>query len=110
MIAPTLHVGVPLVTLCVTPVDAERPWLHSHAGAWERSAVLRQVCRRTHTLTNTVAAINQATAATASDASNRSRSTITYSVAKYTKYGMIDHIPNKMVVFKSATVRPLPTM
>ena len=69
-----------------------------------------QVCRRTHTLTNTVAAINQATAATASDASNRSRSTITYNVAKYTKYGMIDHIPNRIVVFKSATVRPLPTM
>ncbi len=85
MIAPTLRVGVPLVTLCVTRVDAERRWLHSHAGAWERSAALCQVWRRTHTLTSTVAAINQATAATASDASNRIRSTITYSVAKYTK-------------------------
>ena len=65
---------------------------------------------RTHTLTNTVAAINQATAATASEASSRIRSTITYNVARYTKYGMIDHIPNTIVVFRSSTERPLPTM
>ncbi len=31
MIVPTLRVGMPLVTLCVTLWDAERPWLHSHA-------------------------------------------------------------------------------
>ena len=30
MIVPTLCVGMNPVTLCVT-VDAERPWLHSHA-------------------------------------------------------------------------------
>ncbi|TEA61050.1 hypothetical protein EIY71_15305 [Pseudomonas sp. CH235] len=27
----TVCVGMPLVTLCVTVRDAERPWLHSHA-------------------------------------------------------------------------------
>jgi hypothetical protein len=31
MIVPTLRVGMPLVTLCVTLWDAERPGLHSHA-------------------------------------------------------------------------------
>ena len=31
MIVPTLCVGMPLVTLCVTRWDAERPGLHSHA-------------------------------------------------------------------------------
>ncbi|QAY82916.1 hypothetical protein CUN61_02585 [Pseudomonas arsenicoxydans] len=32
MIVPTLCVGMPPVTLCVTPFgDAERPGLHSHA-------------------------------------------------------------------------------
>ncbi|POA46439.1 hypothetical protein C1893_19970 [Pseudomonas sp. MPR-ANC1] len=32
MIVPTLRVGMPPVTLCVTPFrDAERPGLHSHA-------------------------------------------------------------------------------
>ncbi|AWA40173.1 hypothetical protein DBV33_16850 [Pseudomonas fluorescens] len=31
LIVPTLRVGMPLVTLCVTVQDAERPWLHSHA-------------------------------------------------------------------------------
>ncbi|AZZ77279.1 hypothetical protein PkoCFBP13504_21095 [Pseudomonas koreensis] len=31
MIVPTLCVGMPLVTLCVTLLDAERPGLHSHA-------------------------------------------------------------------------------
>ena len=65
---------------------------------------------RTQTLTKIVAAINHATAATASEASRRIRSTITYNVARYTKYGMIDHIPNTIVVFKSSTDRPLPTM
>ncbi|AWA37699.1 hypothetical protein DBV33_03495 [Pseudomonas fluorescens] len=30
-IVPTLCVGMPLVTLCVTLWDAERPGLHSHA-------------------------------------------------------------------------------
>ncbi len=44
---------------------------------WERAQ-----CRRTHTLTSTVAAISQATAASASDASRRMRSTSTYSVAR----------------------------
>ncbi|QAY86849.1 hypothetical protein CUN61_24140 [Pseudomonas arsenicoxydans] len=29
--------GMPLWTLCVRSWDAERPGLHSHAGAWERS-------------------------------------------------------------------------
>ncbi len=31
MIIPTLCVGMPLVTLCVTLRDAERPGLHAHA-------------------------------------------------------------------------------
>ena len=31
VIVPTLRVGMPPVTLCVTHRDAERPWLHSHA-------------------------------------------------------------------------------
>ncbi len=31
LIVPTLCVGTPLVTLCVTLWDAERPGLHSHA-------------------------------------------------------------------------------
>ncbi|SDY33054.1 hypothetical protein SAMN05216247_103408 [Pseudomonas salomonii] len=31
MIVPTLCVGMPLVTLCVTLRDAERPGLHAHA-------------------------------------------------------------------------------
>ena len=31
MIVPTLCVGMPLVTLCVTLWDAERPGLRSHA-------------------------------------------------------------------------------
>ncbi|AUO26019.1 hypothetical protein C1X84_02320 [Pseudomonas sp. GP01-A1] len=31
MIVPTLCVGTPPVTLCVTRWDAERPGLHSHA-------------------------------------------------------------------------------
>ncbi|KAB0563605.1 hypothetical protein C9383_06215 [Pseudomonas palleroniana] len=31
LIVPTLCVGMPLVTLCVTPWDAERPGMHSHA-------------------------------------------------------------------------------
>ena len=31
LIVPTLRVGTPLVTLCVTLWDAERPGLHSHA-------------------------------------------------------------------------------
>ncbi|KAA0988222.1 hypothetical protein FQ192_17255 [Pseudomonas sp. ANT_J12] len=31
VIVPTLRVGMPLVTLCVTLWDAERPGLHSHA-------------------------------------------------------------------------------
>ena len=31
MIVPTLRVGMPLVTLCVTLWDAERHGLHSHA-------------------------------------------------------------------------------
>ncbi|PMU65375.1 hypothetical protein C1X84_34450 [Pseudomonas sp. GP01-A1] len=30
-LVPTLCVGMPLVTLCVTLWDAERPGLHSHA-------------------------------------------------------------------------------
>ncbi|MNP61249.1 hypothetical protein D3C76_1564100 [compost metagenome] len=67
-------------------------------------------CIRTHRVTSTVAAISQATVANASDASRRMRSTSTYKVARYTKYGMIDHMPNRMVVFRSAMLRPLPTM
>ena len=39
--------------------------------------VVGQLWRRTQTLTSTVAAINHATAATASEASSRRRSTIT---------------------------------
>ncbi|KQZ94814.1 hypothetical protein [Pseudomonas sp. Root562] len=31
MIVPTLRVGMPPVTFCVTLWDAERPGLHSHA-------------------------------------------------------------------------------
>ncbi|RAH00384.1 hypothetical protein DJ480_22570 [Pseudomonas sp. Leaf98] len=33
LLVPTLRVGMPPVTLCVTTssADAERPWLHSHA-------------------------------------------------------------------------------
>ncbi|AWY40263.1 hypothetical protein DKY63_10310 [Pseudomonas putida] len=31
LIVPTLRVGTPPVTLCVTLWDAERPRLHSHA-------------------------------------------------------------------------------
>ncbi|AVE07972.1 hypothetical protein CYL20_26590 [Pseudomonas palleroniana] len=31
LIVPTLRVGMPLVTLRVTPWDAERPGMHSHA-------------------------------------------------------------------------------
>ncbi len=39
LIVPTLCVGMHPVTLCVTfqKRNAERPWRHSHAGAWERS-------------------------------------------------------------------------
>jgi hypothetical protein len=39
LIVPTLCVGMHPVTLCVTfqKWNAERPWRHSHAGAWERS-------------------------------------------------------------------------
>ncbi|RAH01373.1 hypothetical protein DJ480_17275 [Pseudomonas sp. Leaf98] len=41
MIVPTLCVGMPLVTLRVTPWDAERPGLHSHAerGNDQRSTI-----------------------------------------------------------------------
>lgn len=39
LIVPTPCVGMHPVTLCVTSQkrNAERPWRHSHAGAWERS-------------------------------------------------------------------------
>ncbi|TNB85112.1 hypothetical protein FHJ31_11640 [Pseudomonas sp. Fig-3] len=39
LIVPTLCVGMHPVTLCVTfqKRNAERPWRHSHAEAWERS-------------------------------------------------------------------------
>ena len=48
-------------------------------GVSQKTLVRR---KRTHTLTSTVAAISQATAASASDASRRMRSTNTYSVAR----------------------------
>ncbi|RAH03243.1 hypothetical protein DJ480_07775 [Pseudomonas sp. Leaf98] len=51
-IVPTLCVGMPLLTLCVTLWDAERPGLHSHAErgndqTWPAAAStirLRPVC------------------------------------------------------------------
>ncbi len=45
LIVPTLCVGMQPVTLCVTfqKRNAERPWRHSHAGAWERSAKVQKV-------------------------------------------------------------------
>ena len=51
LIVPTLCVGMHPVTLCVTlqKRNAERPWRHSHAGAWERSIVARGKPPRTVT-------------------------------------------------------------
>ena len=42
MIVPTLCVGMPLVMLCVTLWDAERPGLHSHAERGNDQTVLCQ--------------------------------------------------------------------
>ncbi|TDK55457.1 hypothetical protein E1508_08285 [Pseudomonas moraviensis] len=40
LIVPTLRVVTPPVTLCVT-VDAERPWLHSHAERGNDQVTIR---------------------------------------------------------------------
>ncbi|QHD09395.1 hypothetical protein PspR76_28310 [Pseudomonas sp. R76] len=57
MIVPTLRVVTPLVTLCVTLWDAERPGLHSHAERGNdhpsdaaRICLRHRLCRQTLTI------------------------------------------------------------
>ncbi len=86
-----------------TPLSGKAPSAHflTESG---------QVWRRTQILTRIVAAISHATAATAKRPPAACGQPSHTTSARYTKYGMIDHIPNRIVVFKSSTERPLPTM
>ncbi len=70
MIVPTLCVGMHPVTLCVTlqKRNAERPWRHSHAGAWERSKTIdcAYVIRAGNALSSSFSITNPMNAETAS--------------------------------------------